>query len=148
MIKTLDNTQEHIAQEMREVFMASYSVEAELLKATDFPPLKRKLSEYMDCPSVFYGFFEETTLAGVIEIKAKPEFFHIQSLVVHPDHFRKGIGSQLIKRAIQKAPANDWMVETGVDNIPAIRLYERFGFQEVLQFDTSIGIRKVRMFRK
>jgi ribosomal protein S18 acetylase RimI-like enzyme len=37
-----------------------------------------------------------------------------------------------------------FVVETGVDNGPAIELYEKLGFQEVGQWDTEIGIRKVK----
>jgi len=38
-------------------------------------------------------------------------------------------------------------VETGLKNVPAIRLYKKLGFEEVEQWDLPIGIRKVK-FRK
>ena len=39
------------------------------------------------------------------------------------------------------------MVETGVENEPAILLYKKFGFKEVKQWDTDHGIRKIRLER-
>jgi ribosomal protein S18 acetylase RimI-like enzyme len=39
---------------------------------------------------------------------------------------------------------NRMTVETGLDNKPAIALYESFGFKEVKQYDTDHGIRKIR----
>lgn len=39
-------------------------------------------------------------------------------------------------------------VETGIDNQPAIKLYESFGFQELEQWDTNHGIRKVRFEKR
>ena len=43
MIKKLDHTNLAIATKMRVVFQESYSVEAALLNATNFPPLQRPL---------------------------------------------------------------------------------------------------------
>ena len=37
-----------------------------------------------------------------------------------------------------------FVVETGVDNEPASKLYLKLGFIEVQQWDTDFGIRKVK----
>ncbi|HCY98291.1 MAG TPA: GNAT family N-acetyltransferase, partial [Polaribacter sp.] len=43
MIEKLKNSDLEIAKKMRLIFQASYKVEAKLLNATNFPPLKRPL---------------------------------------------------------------------------------------------------------
>lgn len=147
MIKLLENGKESIAKNMMSVFMESYAIEAELLKAKEFPPLKRPLEDYINCTNDFYGYYQNDELGGVIEIAESNEYTHIQSLVVSPRFFRKGIGSKLIDYVFNHYQSDTFMVETGAANGPAIKLYERFGFKLESEFDTSIGIRKVR-FKK
>ena len=127
--------------------MESYAIEAGLLKAKEFPPLKRPLEDYNNSTNDFYGYFQNDELGGVIEIADSKKYTHIQSLVVSPRFFRKGIGSKLIRHVFDTYNSNTFMVETGAANGPAIKLYERFGFKLESEFDTSIGIRKVR-FKK
>lgn len=130
---------------MQKVFLASYAIEAELLKATDFPPLKRPLADYINSKNDFFGFMKGDEITGVVEIKHHEDYTHIQSLVVHPDHFRQGIAKQLMEFVLSEFGKKLLMVETGVDNGPAIRLYEKFDFEEVHQWDTYHGVRKIRL---
>ncbi len=43
MIERLQNSELEISNQIHSVFQLSYAVEAKLLDATDFPPLKRPL---------------------------------------------------------------------------------------------------------
>lgn len=55
----------------------------------------------------------------------------------------KGIGSELMRRAIEHAKANGMEIlslEVRSDNTRAIRLYERFGFQKIGTFPGSLKI--------
>jgi ribosomal protein S18 acetylase RimI-like enzyme len=144
MITKLNNKDHKIAQQIRVVFQVSYAVEAVLLKAIDFPPLKRTIHEFINSDTDFYGYWKDEKLAGVIEIRSQKKLVHIQSLVIHPDNFRQGIASQLLQFTFDHYHTEIFMVETGVDNEPAIQLYKRFNFKEVKQWDTDHGIRKVR----
>lgn len=145
MIQRLNNSQPAIAEEIRNVFQASYAVEAEILKAVDFPPLKRPLEKYIDIDTEFYGYLLNNKIVAVTELRFHSDFIHIQSLVVHPDHFRKGIASQLMNFILNSfADCPRFMVETGVDNKPASDLYRKFDFYEIHQWDTDHGVRKIR----
>lgn len=144
MIKKLNNTKPEVAQEMMEVFRASYAVEAKLLQATDFPPLKRPLEGYMNATTQFYGFYKDQNIAGIIEITVAENTLHINSLVVHPDFFRQGIARQLLDNLFANYYSPIYTVETGADNIPASNLYRSYNFTEINQYDTDHGVRKVR----
>jgi ribosomal-protein-alanine N-acetyltransferase len=59
---------------------------------------------------------------------------HILNLTVSPDLQRQGIGSKLMRHFLQLARRHDAdtaMLEVRPSNTGAIRLYERFGFNEI-----------------
>ena len=97
MIIQIDNQDIYNAKEIHYVFQASYKVEANFISAIDFPPLKRSVEDFLVCNNLFYGYYCEDELVGIIEIKNTDISSHIQSLVVRPDQFRKSIGSNLLK---------------------------------------------------
>jgi ribosomal protein S18 acetylase RimI-like enzyme len=143
MILTINQKDQKTAETIRSVFQASYTIEAKLLKATDFPPLKRRLEEFIESRNAFYGYYMEDTLTGVVEVKAEESNTHIQSLVVHPNFFRNGIGSALVQFVLENYPTNTFTVETGLANEPAKDLYYGFHFRKVREYDTTHGIRKI-----
>ena len=147
MINKINNKRDEIAKEIRDIFQASYAVEAEMLKAIDFPPLKRTISQFLDSNSEFYAYYLKQNIAGLIEINNNQDATHIQSLVVYPKYFRQGIGRKLVEFVLDTYKSIIFTVETGVDNHPAIKLYISLGFEEQNQWDTDYGVRKVR-FKK
>lgn len=136
------------AEKIYAVFQVSYAVEAALLEATDFPPLKRKPEAFMTSGNEFFGFEFEGELAGVVEVDHNDERTHIQSLVVDPRFFRKGIGDALVGFVERTFKTPVYTVETGLKNIPATRLYLKHGYRQILQYDTDHGVRKVRFEKK
>jgi len=147
MIQKLEHHRTRIAEKIREVFQASYAVEAKLLGATDFPPLKRPVAGFLKSPNDFFGYHRGAELAGVVEVVPGKGSTHIQSLVVHPKFFRLGIGSALVAFVLDSYDCPLFTVETGLDNGPATALYRKFGFREIHQYDTDHGVRKVRFER-
>lgn len=145
MLVKLNNHELKVAKQMKVVFHSSYAVEAALLNATDFPPLKRDVADYRSCKNDFYGCMQEDELAGVVEVKQEVTHILIQSLVVAPKHFRKGIGARLVAAVFNYFPSELYKVETGAANKPAIALYEKFGFKITETYMTTVGILKVRM---
>jgi ribosomal protein S18 acetylase RimI-like enzyme len=148
MIKKLQNNDIEVSKKIRSVFQLSYKIEAELLNATDFPPLKRPLENYVNSETEFFGYLKDKELAGVIEIKHDKNFTHINSLVVSPNFFRQGIARKLMEFVFKTFNSDLFVVETGLENGPATKLYKNFGFKEVKQWDTDHGVRKVKFERK
>ena len=147
MIQKLDNKDRVISQKIRAVFQASYAVEAKLLNAKDFPPLQRTLENFLQSNTTFFGVLKNEDFAGVIEISEYHSHTHINSLVVEPKFFRRGIASKLMQYVIHKFDSKKIIVETGVLNTPACQLYKFFNFNEVEQWNTDHGVRKIRFER-
>ena len=97
MIIKINNKDNKIAEEIRAIFQASYAVEAEMLKAIDFPPLKRTVAQFLNSNSEFYAYYLIKNIVGVIEVERHEDLTHIRSLVVSPKYFRTGIGSKLVQ---------------------------------------------------
>ena len=144
MIVKLNNLNRLVAEEIRSVFQASYAVEAKLLNAIDFPPLKRTVDAFVETNTRFYGYQIDGETIAVIEILNDKTATHIQSLVVLPDHFRKGLGHKLVQCILDTYDSKLFTVETGLANRPAIQLYEKFGFKKTKIWDTDHGIRKIK----
>ncbi|MEN2280877.1 GNAT family N-acetyltransferase [Algoriphagus sp. SE2] len=144
MIIKLDNSELETSKKIHSVFQVSYKVEAKILKAIDFPPLKRTIDNFMTSETMFFGYLKNEELAGVVEINQTEDYTLIRSLVVDPKFFRQGIARQLIEFVFSTFESNLFMVETGLENGPATKLYKKFGFKEVKQWDTDHGVRKIR----
>jgi ribosomal protein S18 acetylase RimI-like enzyme len=144
MIKKLEHNNLIIATKMRVVFQESYAIEAKLLNAINFPPLQRPLESYINSNTTFFGYHIKDDIVGIIEVSSNEKATHINSLVVSPHFFRQGIGRQLIKYVLQNFFSKIFTVETGLENIPASKLYRSFHFKEVRQWDTDHGVRKIR----
>lgn len=147
MIEKLQNKDIKIAEKIRSVFQVYYKVEAKLLNAIDFPPLKRPIEEYVNCNNQFFGFLKDNELAAVVEIIHNEKYTHIRSLVVDPAFFKQGIASKLMEFVLDTFDSSLYVVETGVDNGPASALYKKFHFKEVKQWETDHGIRKIKFER-
>lgn len=148
MIERLKNNDLEIAKKIRSVFQLSYKVEANILNATDFPPLKRPLENYVNSNTAFFGYLKNEELAGVIEIEHNNNFIHIYSLVVDPGFLRQGIARKLMEYVINIFDSKLFVVETGLKNGPATKLYKKFDFKEVKQWNTYHGIRKIKFERR
>lgn len=148
MIKKLQNNKLEISKKKYSVFQASYKVEAKLLNATNFSPLKRPLNDYVISNTDFFGYLKNKELAGVIEIDHKNSSTHIRSLVVNPVFFRQGIVRKLMKFVLNTFNRNLFIVETGLEDAPASKLYKKFGFIEVNQWDTDHGVRKIKFEKR
>lgn len=103
MIGALDISDEREALRVLEVQRISYAVEARLIGSWDIPPLKDTVRSLRRCGETFCGYLVKGRLAGVLSYKAETAVLDIHRLVVHPDHFRKGIARSLFEHVEERA---------------------------------------------
>lgn len=129
-ITTLNHEDRAIADAIHAVLISAYSQEAALLGARDFPPLKPTVKEIRSSPTRFMGAQIDGAIVGVVEIEVNksPETVRISSLVVAPEHQRRGIGTSLAEAALASYPGAAVKVSTGARNAPALELYAKLGF--------------------
>ena len=72
--------------------------------------------------------FVRMIFLGLIEVVVGSESAHIQSLVIDPDFFKRGVGSSLLSYVFKNHKKPIFSVETGVKNLPEMRLYEKTWF--------------------
>lgn len=73
---------------------------------------------------------------GRIYLNRGPEIFHILDITVLPQHRNLGIGSVLLGRLLEEAGESGKAVTIYVESFsPAVRLFERLGFQKDQQQD-------------
>ncbi|MDN4494454.1 GNAT family N-acetyltransferase [Ureibacillus aquaedulcis] len=131
MIKSIDISNGKNAEAVLNIQIPSYRIEAELIGSFDIPPLKDTVQTLQICGEMFFGYYENDELCGVISIKADGVEVDIHRLIVHPDHFRKGIAQSLLNFIEKEYKVETIKVATGSQNTPAVHLYKKNGFQKL-----------------
>lgn len=144
-IKQLDVQNEWVAKRVLQVQRLAYQVEAELIGFDGIPYLRDTEQTLADTPEIFYGVEEKGELLGVIGFEEYEKHLDICRLVVHPYHFRKGIGRQLIEIVLENhGIGKQVMVHTSNKNRPAIQLYEKLGFSKRGEVEVEPGVCLIR----
>lgn len=131
MIRKIDITDAAIAEEVLRIQIPSYRVEAELIDFYEIPPLKDTVDTLRNCGETFYGYYINTELCGAIAIMIENNIIDIHRLIIHPNHFRKGIAKQLLHHIESVGVSGSVIVvSTGSKNAPAINLYKQSGYVE------------------
>lgn len=77
-------------------------------------------------------------IAGMsIVLRDNPTRAYIAEMAVHPEHQRKGLGKNLLKRIIDecvKQEITELLLAVSKDNIGAFKLYQKLGFEEFRQY--------------
>ncbi|MHA1245628.1 MAG: GNAT family N-acetyltransferase [Candidatus Heimdallarchaeota archaeon] len=77
-------------------------------------------------------------IAGMsIVLRDNPKRAYIAEMAVHPDHQRKGLGKNLMKRIFDecsKQEITDLLLAVSKDNVGAFKLYQKLGFEEIRQY--------------
>lgn len=148
MIKKIDITKPSLAKEVLKIQMPSYKVEAELIDFDHIPPLKDTVESLQRCEEIFYGFYKNEQLCGVISIKIENGVMDIHRLFVHPKYFRKGIAKMLLDFVQTNETGFETItVSTGSDNVPAINFYQKNGFSKEKEIKTAEGL-SITLFKK
>jgi GNAT superfamily N-acetyltransferase len=129
MIAPIPMSSNQTILELLQLQLASYTVEAKLIGFNDIPPLRDSIETIRRAEETFIGWYENNSLLGAISYSVNGKVVTICRMMVHPDHFRKGIASGLLQHVlVTQQTANKFIVSTGTLNAPAVALYERFGF--------------------
>lgn len=131
MIRLLDISRLEIAESVLNVQIPSYLVEVSYIGFKEIPPLKDTAETLAACGETFLGFFVKEELAGFLSYEMDEDIMTICRVAVHPEHFKKGIASALLKEAEKAAySVRTIKVSTGKKNSPAISLYQKTGYSK------------------
>jgi len=89
-------------------------------------------SELAKGTSICLGAFEGDRLVGYIVNSRYVDAWHVMNVAVDPEHQRRGIASRLLQRLFELTADDEgrgYTLEVRVSNGPAIRLYEKHGFE-------------------
>lgn len=141
MIKKLDLKDIEIAKGVMELQIASYKIEADLIGFYEIPPLKDTIDSLQACDGIFYGYYINSVLAGIISYKIIENILDIYRVAIHPNFFRIGIADKLIN-FIQElnSDVNKAVVCTGKENLPAVNLYIKNGYKKKRDIEISNSI--------
>ena len=143
-IEVISPTQ--FAPKIWQIMQGAYQIEADLIGVDHFYPLTRTAEAISQSPNLFIGHFEAEQLTAVLEIEPIDETaVLIASLVVHPDHFRKGIGAKLVTHVIEQFGDKEIWVSTAVKNKPAVALYQKLGFTVSYSETLPDGLQLVKL---
>jgi ribosomal protein S18 acetylase RimI-like enzyme len=120
---------------------ASYLAEAQTIGFADIPPLSDTLASLIESRETFWGAFRGEELVGCIAYEREGPGLTICRMMVHPDWFRHGIASLLLRLPEeQEHGLRELRVSAVTTNTPAVRLYEAFGFIPERTFEIAPGI--------
>ncbi len=139
------------AEEVWALQHPAYRIEAALIGVADLPPLQDTIQTLQRCGESFLGCRnEEGELVGAVSYERDgPIRFTICRMMVRPDCMRQGIGAKLMDGVLAaEPPSSAWSVTAEIRNDPALRLYERYGFEREETFKPVPEITMVRLTRK
>lgn len=131
MIKEINISNRKNAEKVLDIQLPAYKVEAEIIGSYEIPPLKDTADTLQLCGEIFFGYYINEELCGVISIKVENDEVDIHRLIVHPSHFRKGIAQKLLHFLESHFEVSTIKVATGSKNTPAVRFYQKNGFEQV-----------------
>lgn len=140
MIVYLNDIYETLADEILAIQIPSYQIEAALIGFSGIPQLMDTVDSIMTSEEIFIGYRLDHEWAGFLSYSVEKDTMEICRLVVHPLHFRKGIGGKLIEASLALASGKKIIVSTGSENQPALNLYKRFGFVIINEIEAAPGI--------
>lgn len=140
MIVYLNDINETLANEILAIQIPSYNIEATLIGFSGIPQLKDSIDSIMASEEFFIGYRLDHEWVGFLSYSVEKATMEICRLVVHPRHFRKGIGGKLVEASLALAYGKKVIVSTGSKNQPALNLYKHFGFEIVNESIAAPGV--------
>lgn len=123
---------------------AAYALEAVLIDDERIPALHENIEELRSAALLWLVAFHGSRPVGAVAWNENDEELDIDRLVVTPEMHRRGVGSSLIRRVLQRAGKRSVIVSTAMKNTPAKTMYERLGFTHVKDVEVLQGLMVTR----
>jgi ribosomal protein S18 acetylase RimI-like enzyme len=131
-----------------EVQHASYAIEAQLIGYPQLPPARETLAALQGCGEEVWLCEEGGELLGVVGLEhVSEDELLIARLFVAPSAFRRGVGTALVRHAIERAGGRRVRVGTAAANLPALALYKGLGFRRFAESEAAPGVDYVELVR-
>ncbi|UHA74740.1 GNAT family N-acetyltransferase [Paenibacillus sp. 481] len=141
MIKRLNLKDINTLKQLWALQQAAYRVEADKLGFDKIPPLMETEHQLASVQETFHGWWQDNQLVGAVSyVEVKAGVIDIYRLMVHPDYFRRKIGSTLLDFVLELPDIDTHYIATGVRNEPALELYKRKGFSIVEDQEIAPGV--------
>ncbi|GAB4455340.1 MAG: hypothetical protein Fur0044_49620 [Anaerolineae bacterium] len=141
MIRQVDIRQPDIAHRVHALQQAAYTVESQLIGYPDLPPLRETRADLQHSAEQFLTYEEEGQIAGAVSYVRLDDTLDICRLVVSPAFFRRGIAGKLLKAVETGEPGiRQITVSTAEKNLPAVTLYQKYGYQVVRRTVLADGL--------
>ncbi|MBP1906368.1 ribosomal protein S18 acetylase RimI-like enzyme [Paenibacillus turicensis] len=150
MIVPLSLQNADVVEQLWHLQHIAYRLEAIALGLQEYPPLADTFDSIRNSTQSYYGWMDDQEeLRGAIAVSdhrenQPPRTIKINRLMVHNDYLRQGIGRSLVQYIVNAYPDLDIEVIAGAQNIPAISLYQSFGFEQRESYVVESGVRLIR----
>ena len=126
-----DNRNSKLINGLLDVWLASVRASHHFLSETDIRALTPQAEEALRQIETLWIIQDGLLPIGFMGIQERK----IEMLFLHPDHFRKGLGKELVQRAFRELKVE--YVDVNEQNPDAARFYERMGFHTFRRDDTD-----------
>ena len=126
-----DNRNSKLINGLLDVWLASVRASHHFLSETDIRVLTPQAEKALRQIETLWIIQDGLLPIGFMGIQERK----IEMLFLHPDHFRKGLGKELVQRAFRELKVE--YVDVNEQNPDAARFYERMGFHTFRRDDTD-----------
>lgn len=147
IIRSLNRSDFNELSKVLEMQLNAYRVEAELLNVESLPPLKETIGNLDTAFNDVFLAIEGDCIVGAIFIERSDFSILISKLIVDPIHFRKGIAKRLVEDCLNRFSGKEFHVSTARENVPAVNLYQNFGFLKIKEFEVEGGLKLISFKR-
>ena len=126
-----DNRNSKLINSLLDVWLASVRASHHFLSETNIRTLTPQAEEALRQIETLWIIQDGLLPIGFMGIQERK----IEMLFLHPDHFRKGLGKELVQRAFRELKVE--YVDVNEQNPDAARFYERMGFHAFRRDDTD-----------
>lgn len=105
-----------------------YALEQETFPNDSFALSKVSMKYHLK-RNIIYKIEVDNRIAGYILWLKRKKYFRLYSLAISKKFQNQGLAKKLLEYSLKHLESQSFSLEVKVSNVPAIRLYEKFGFK-------------------